>query len=59
MLNDVSLVIEAGTMNALVGKSGSGKSTIMNLIANFYSLTGGSISFDHIEVPTQVSGGVC
>merc|ERR1712086_980955 len=49
VLNDVSLVIEAGTMNALVGKSGSGKSTIMNLIANFYSLTGGSISFDHIE----------
>eukprot|EP00656_Telonema_subtile_P004662 TRINITY_DN12119_c0_g1_i5.p1 TRINITY_DN12119_c0_g1~~TRINITY_DN12119_c0_g1_i5.p1 ORF type:complete len:857 (+),score=222.22 TRINITY_DN12119_c0_g1_i5:260-2830(+) len=50
VLKAVSLVIEAGTMNAFVGPSGSGKSTVVNLIANFYAISGGSLTLDHMEV---------
>jgi len=52
VLDGVSLKIQAGTMNALVGPSGSGKSTVMMLIGNFYAITAGSLTFDHMEVST-------
>jgi subfamily B ATP-binding cassette protein MsbA len=45
-LNDVSLLIEPGKTFAFVGKSGSGKSTILNLLLRFYELNSGDISID-------------
>ena len=42
-LKDVSFVIEQGTKTALVGLSGSGKSTTLNLIEKFYDPTAGTI----------------
>ncbi|UCD08306.1 MAG: ABC transporter ATP-binding protein, partial [Dehalococcoidales bacterium] len=49
-LNDVSFHAEPGQLIALLGGSGSGKSTIANLISRFYDVTGGSIAVDGIDV---------
>jgi subfamily B ATP-binding cassette protein MsbA len=45
-LNDICLDIPAGQSVALVGASGSGKTTIANLVPRFYSPTGGRITLD-------------
>ena len=45
-LNSVNLEFEGGKMTSLVGHSGSGKSTIMNLIPRFYALKSGNILID-------------
>jgi len=45
-LNNINLQIDPGKMTALVGLSGSGKSTILNLIPRFYNVTSGKIKFD-------------
>lgn len=50
VLKDFSLEIPKGKMVALVGQSGSGKSTIANLIGRFYDVQEGSICFDGIDV---------
>eukprot|EP01038_Epipyxis_sp_PR26KG_P016156 gene16156-21962_t len=46
VLDEVDLVIPAGSTCALVGRSGGGKSTIVNLIMRFYDPKGGSITID-------------
>lgn len=46
VLSDVSFSIEPGTMVALVGASGSGKSTVASLLPRFYEVEQGSISID-------------
>jgi ATP-binding cassette, subfamily B, bacterial MsbA len=45
-LNDVNFSIEAGKTIALVGRSGSGKSTIASLLTRFYDIEQGEISLD-------------
>jgi subfamily B ATP-binding cassette protein MsbA len=45
-LKGISLVIPAGKVTALVGRSGSGKTTIMNLIPRFFDVTNGSVKID-------------
>ncbi|HVJ07536.1 MAG TPA: ABC transporter ATP-binding protein [Acidisarcina sp.] len=46
ILKDLSLKIDAGTSLAIVGPTGSGKSTLVNLIARFYDASPGSILID-------------
>ncbi|WP_078382784.1 ABC transporter ATP-binding protein [Sutcliffiella halmapala] len=45
-LNKISLKMEAGQTVALVGHTGSGKTTIANLISRFYDATGGTVKID-------------
>ena len=51
ILFGVSLVIEPGTTVALVGQSGSGKSTIIQLLERFYDPVAGSVEVDGIPIP--------
>ena len=46
VLKNISLEINGGKMSALVGHSGSGKSTILNLIPRFYNVKSGDIEID-------------
>jgi ATP-binding cassette subfamily B protein len=50
VLQEVSLVAEPGQMVALVGPTGAGKSTIINLILRFYDVTEGAVKIDGIDV---------
>jgi len=50
VLNSVNLNIEGGKMTALVGHSGAGKSTIMNLIPRFYDCNHGNIFIDNQSI---------
>jgi ATP-binding cassette subfamily B protein len=47
---DISLTIEPGEMIGLVGHSGSGKSTMVNLICRFYDVTEGAILIDGVDI---------
>ena len=49
-LTDVSLRIEPGKITALVGLSGAGKSTIVNLLDKFYQPQGGTITLDGVKL---------
>ena len=50
VLNNISLEFEGGKMTALVGHSGSGKSTILNLIPRFYQAQDGNIKIDNQSI---------
>jgi ATP-binding cassette, subfamily B, bacterial MsbA len=49
-LNSVNLKFKGGKMTSLVGHSGSGKSTILNLIPRFYDAQSGNISIDNHSI---------
>lgn len=50
VLDDVSFVIRPGETIALVGPTGAGKSTIVNLISRFYDVQGGTVKIDGHDV---------
>ena len=50
VLDNLNFEAEAGEVVALLGATGSGKSTIINLIPRFYDVTGGRITVDGIDV---------
>ena len=52
VMEDVSLVVPAGKTTALVGASGSGKSTIVGLVERFYDPVGGYVYLDGHDVQT-------
>ena len=52
VLTDINLIFEGGKMSALVGHSGSGKSTILNLIPKFYKINSGEIKIDSQSINT-------
>lgn len=50
VLDKVSISAPKGKMVAVVGPTGSGKTTIMNLINRFYDVNGGSVAFDGLDI---------
>jgi len=50
VLNNVSLRIPAGSVTALVGQSGAGKTTVAKLIPRFYDVTGGALLVGGLDV---------
>ncbi|MGN0468706.1 MAG: ABC transporter ATP-binding protein [Acutalibacteraceae bacterium] len=53
ILTDVSFKAESGRVTAIIGATGSGKSTVANLISRFYDVQSGSILFDGVDVRQQ------
>jgi subfamily B ATP-binding cassette protein MsbA len=49
-LNNISLLLKGGKISALVGKSGAGKSTIINLLPRFYDPQDGKILIDNQDI---------
>lgn len=49
-LSDISFVAEPGKTTAIIGSTGCGKSTLVNLIPRFYDVTSGSVTVDGIDV---------
>ncbi len=52
LINDLSLVAEEGHMVAIVGPTGAGKTTLVNLLLRFYEIKGGSIRIDGVDIGT-------
>jgi len=49
-LSDINFKVQPGQLVALLGRSGSGKSTIANLLGRFYDVTGGRILLDGTDI---------
>lgn len=50
VLKDVSLEVKAGEMIALVGATGAGKSSVINLLSRFYEINKGHIYIDNVDI---------
>lgn len=50
LMKDVSFWVQSGQMVAIVGPTGAGKTTLMNLLLRFYDVNGGSIKIDGIDI---------
>ncbi|MDJ0316762.1 ABC transporter ATP-binding protein [Arthrobacter sp. H35-MC1] len=49
LINDVSFTVEPGQTVAIVGPTGAGKTTLVNLVMRFYEVTGGRILLDGVD----------
>ncbi len=52
VLRGVNLIAEQGQTIAIVGPTGAGKTTLINLLPRFYDVTGGSVTIDGVDVRT-------
>jgi subfamily B ATP-binding cassette protein MsbA len=50
VLRDINLTVAVGELVAIVGASGAGKTTMVNLIPRFYDVTGGAVLIDGIDI---------
>ena len=50
VLHDINFKVEEGKSLAIVGATGSGKTTIVNLLTRFYEITQGSITIDGVDI---------
>ena len=50
VIEDISFTAKPGETTAIIGSTGSGKSTLINLIPRFYDVTKGSITFDGVDI---------
>ncbi|WP_315119779.1 ABC transporter ATP-binding protein [uncultured Clostridium sp.] len=50
LLHDLNVEVKSGQMVAIVGPTGVGKTTLINLLMRFYDVTGGSIKIDGVDI---------
>ena len=50
VLSDITFTAKPGQTTAIIGSTGSGKSTIVNLIPKFYDVTGGNLLIDGVDI---------
>ncbi|RLP07688.1 ABC transporter ATP-binding protein [Propionibacterium australiense] len=50
VLHDINLSLRPGTTTAVIGSTGSGKTTLANLVPRLYDVTGGSIKLDGVDL---------
>ena len=50
LLTDINFIAKPGETTAIIGSTGSGKSTVVNLIPRFYDVTGGEILIDGVNI---------
>ena len=53
LIEDLSLRVEPGQTVAIVGPTGAGKTTLVNLLMRFYEVTGGRITLDGVDIATM------
>jgi ATP-binding cassette subfamily B multidrug efflux pump len=53
LIDDLSLVAEPGQTVAIVGPTGAGKTTLVNLMMRFYELNGGRITLDGVDIASM------
>lgn len=53
LIDDLSLAVEPGHTVAIVGPTGAGKTTLVNLLMRFYEVTGGRITLDGTDIATM------
>ncbi|MEK8108097.1 ABC transporter ATP-binding protein [Micromonospora sp. M12] len=53
LIDDLSLVAEPGHTVAIVGPTGAGKTTLVNLVMRFYELDAGRITLDGVDITTM------
>ncbi|MEU6948595.1 ABC transporter ATP-binding protein [Streptomyces sp. NPDC046316] len=53
LIEDLSLTVEPGQTVAIVGPTGAGKTTLVNLLMRFYEVTGGRITLDGVDVASM------
>jgi ATP-binding cassette subfamily B protein len=56
LIHDLSLVAEPGHTVAIVGPTGAGKTTLVNLVMRFYELEGGRITLDGVDITAMPRG---
>src|SRR5699024_10488102 len=58
VLDDVSFTAEAGKTTAIIGSTGSGKTTLVNLIPRLYDATAGEVLIDGVPVTQMARGAI-
>ncbi|MEU0945211.1 ABC transporter ATP-binding protein [Streptomyces canus] len=53
LIDDLSLKVEPGHTVAIVGPTGAGKTTLVNLLMRFYDVSGGRITLDGVDISTM------
>ncbi|GAA2213973.1 ABC transporter ATP-binding protein [Nonomuraea monospora] len=53
LIENLSLTVEPGQTVAIVGPTGAGKTTLVNLVMRFYEVTGGRITLDGVDIATM------
>jgi ATP-binding cassette subfamily B protein len=53
LIDDLNLTVEPGQMVAIVGPTGAGKTTLVNLLMRFYEIDGGRIAIDGVDTRTM------
>ncbi|MDV9190989.1 ABC transporter ATP-binding protein [Streptomyces sp. SR27] len=56
LIEDLSLTVEPGQTVAIVGPTGAGKTTLVNLLMRFYEVTGGRITLDGVDIAAMTRG---